>query len=64
MATRCMFGILVFGSNFDLIYRFLTLDLFTYLRKRLIDRGFLFNEPLTEEQEVREVRFNWYLFRI
>ena len=47
MVTRCLFGIIVFGSNSDLIYRFLTDDLFTYLYKCFIDRGYTFNEEQT-----------------
>ena len=53
MASRCLFGIFVFGSNSDLVYRFLTDDLFEYLYKRFIARGYKFDEDLTENHEVR-----------
>jgi hypothetical protein len=33
MVTSCLFGIFVFGSDYSLIYRFLTDDFFTYLYK-------------------------------
>ncbi|CAF1444597.1 unnamed protein product [Rotaria sp. Silwood1] len=59
MVTRCIFGIFVFGSNSDLIYRFLTDDLFVYLHECFIDRGYTFKENLTENQEVnQEVNFS------
>ncbi|CAF4359302.1 unnamed protein product [Rotaria sp. Silwood2] len=54
MVTRCLFGIFVFGSNSDLIYRFLTDDLSEYLHKCFIDRGYTFKENSTENQEVNE----------
>jgi hypothetical protein len=44
MVTRCLFGIFVFGSNSSLIYRFVTDDLFSYLRNYFIDRGYTFDE--------------------
>jgi hypothetical protein len=44
MVTRCLFGIFVFGSDSSLIYRFATDDLFSYLRKYFIDRGYTFDE--------------------
>jgi hypothetical protein len=51
MATRCLFGIFVFGSNSSLVYRFLTDDLFAYLHKRFIDRGYKFDDDLNENTE-------------
>ncbi|CAF1229958.1 unnamed protein product [Rotaria sordida] len=54
MVTRCLFGIFVFGTNSDLIYRFLTDDLFEYLHKCFIDRGYTFKENLTENKDVNQ----------
>ncbi|CAF3401827.1 unnamed protein product [Rotaria socialis] len=54
MVTRCLFGIFVFGSKSDLIYRFATDDLFSYLRKCFIDRGYTFNENPTEKVEINQ----------
>ncbi|CAF4083874.1 unnamed protein product, partial [Rotaria magnacalcarata] len=54
MVTRCLFGIFVFGSDSDLIYRFATDDLFSYLRKCFIDRGYAFNENPTEKVEINQ----------
>jgi hypothetical protein len=53
MGTRCLFGIFVFGSNSALVYRFLTDDLFDYLYKCFIDRGYKFDADSSENSEVR-----------
>lgn len=53
MATHCLFGIFVFGSKSDTIYRFVTDDLFAYLKKCFIDRGYSLNEDSTDTNEVR-----------
>ena len=52
MAARCLFGIFVFDQNLLLVYRFLTNDLFTYLHKSFVDRGY----PLDDNDQVRNDR--------
>lgn len=43
MVTSCLFGILVFGSDITLIYRFLTNDFYTYLYKYFCERQYSFD---------------------
>jgi hypothetical protein len=43
MVTSCLFGILVFGSDITLIYRFLTNDFYTYLYKYFCEREYSFD---------------------
>lgn len=37
MVATCLFGILIFGSDYTLIYRFLSDDFFTYLYKSFLE---------------------------
>ncbi|CAF4727138.1 unnamed protein product, partial [Rotaria sp. Silwood2] len=52
MVTRCLFGLFVFGTNSSVIYRFLTDDLYEYLRQCFKTRGYKLNEDLTEDNQV------------
>ncbi|CAF0903236.1 unnamed protein product [Rotaria sp. Silwood1] len=52
MVTRCLFGLFVFGTNSSVIYRFLTDDLYEYLRQRFKTRGYKLNDDLTEDNQV------------
>jgi len=58
MATKCLFGIFVFASDFTLTYRFLTNDFFTYLYEQFLERQYSFDE---NNQDVR-IYLYLYLF--
>ena len=57
MVTRCIFGIFVFGTHSDLIYRFLTDGLLAYLHKCFIDREY----TTSENKQVRKLIFSMFM---